>query len=429
MEAAQTRDRRGDLRRAAGAAARRSGRGGDPHRRRRDDRADRRAPRGRRRSRGDPRAAAPSSPTATAWSPASAAGARWTRGGSSDSTRSPTRATTASSCCCPARRSRAPTPRWTATSRTPPRFVAALDQRDLERAGIRIEDKGAIVALHWRGRRERGRGRVAGPRDRRGRRLEGPGRPPRAQGAGDPAQRRDQQGDRRRRPDPLAPVEAALYGGDDRTDVDAFAALRTLHEDGVLKAIACIGVASDEAPPEVAGAADLTVDGPRGLRRGAAGAGRRAAMAFCDLLRMTVLLAGGGATALAAITVLAANAADDTRTLIVAAVWWAAAVALGLIFGRPRRAADAMRPLLAEARMTPTLPHRQPQPGGAGPAVAAAGLRAGRGRGLGSSFRAWRRSAPASRSPRRSRLRGWERAVRRSRSATACASTSSRARR
>jgi trehalose-phosphatase len=30
-------------------------------------------------------------------------------------------------------------------------FVAALDQRDLERAGIRIEDKGAIVALHWRG--------------------------------------------------------------------------------------------------------------------------------------------------------------------------------------------------------------------------------------------------------------------------------------
>ena len=83
-------------------------------------------------------------------------------------------------------------------------------------------------------------------------------------------------------------------------------------------------------------------------------------MAFCDLLRMTVLLSGGGATALAAITVLAANAADDTRTLIVAGVWWAAAVVLGLVFGRPDRAADAMRPLLAEARMTPTLPTDNP---------------------------------------------------------------------
>jgi hypothetical protein len=83
-------------------------------------------------------------------------------------------------------------------------------------------------------------------------------------------------------------------------------------------------------------------------------------VAFCDLLRMTVLLAGGGATALAAITVLAANAADDTRTVIVAGVWWVAAVVLGLILGRPGRAAEAMRPLLTEARMTPTLPTDNP---------------------------------------------------------------------
>ena len=83
-------------------------------------------------------------------------------------------------------------------------------------------------------------------------------------------------------------------------------------------------------------------------------------MAFCDLLRMTVLLAGGSATALAAITALAANSADDTRTLLVAAVWWVGAVVLGLIFGGPGRAADAMRPLLAGARMTPTLPTDNP---------------------------------------------------------------------
>ena len=83
-------------------------------------------------------------------------------------------------------------------------------------------------------------------------------------------------------------------------------------------------------------------------------------MQFCDLLRMTVLLAAGGATALGAITAVSANADNDTRTLLVAAVWWTAAFIIGLILGRPARAADAMRPLLAEARMTPTLPTDNP---------------------------------------------------------------------
>ena len=32
-----------------------------------------------------------------------------------------------------------------------PRFVESLDRPELEGAGITIEDKGAIVALHWRG--------------------------------------------------------------------------------------------------------------------------------------------------------------------------------------------------------------------------------------------------------------------------------------
>lgn len=83
-------------------------------------------------------------------------------------------------------------------------------------------------------------------------------------------------------------------------------------------------------------------------------------MQFCDLLRMTVLLAAGGATALAAVTAIAANAANDTRTLVVAAVWWLAAIAIGFVGGRPGRAAEAMRPLLAGARMTPTLPTEEP---------------------------------------------------------------------
>ncbi len=79
-------------------------------------------------------------------------------------------------------------------------------------------------------------------------------------------------------------------------------------------------------------------------------------MAFCDLLRMTVLLAGGAATALAAITVISASGADDTMTLYVAAGWWVVALVGGIVLGRPARAAEAMRPALAEARTATALP-------------------------------------------------------------------------
>jgi trehalose 6-phosphate phosphatase len=145
------------------------------------------------------------------------------------------------------------------------RFVAALDQRDLERAGIRIEDKGAIVALHWRGAENEGEAEslaheIASGADWKGlvahhgrKVLEI--RPNVAINKGIAVAALI----------PSAPVETALYGGDDRTDVDAFAALRTLHEDGVLKAIACVGVTSDETPPEVGAAADATVRGPGGF--------------------------------------------------------------------------------------------------------------------------------------------------------------------
>ena len=61
------------------------------------------------------------------------------------------------------------------------------------------------------------------------------------------------------------PIDAALYAGDDRTDLDAFAALRTLAEHGELQTTVCIAVASDESPPEISRAADLTVPGPEGF--------------------------------------------------------------------------------------------------------------------------------------------------------------------
>src|SRR3954447_4400945 len=79
-------------------------------------------------------------------------------------------------------------------------------------------------------------------------------------------------------------------------------------------------------------------------------------MAFCDLLRMTVLLAAGAATALAAVTVLSATSADDTLTLFVAAGWWTVALVGGLVLGRPARAAESMSPVLAHARMATALP-------------------------------------------------------------------------
>jgi hypothetical protein len=77
---------------------------------------------------------------------------------------------------------------------------------------------------------------------------------------------------------------------------------------------------------------------------------------FCDLLRMTVLLAAGAATVLAAVTVIAVSGGTDTLTIFVAAGWWTGALIGGLLLGRPSRAAEAMSPVLAQARLATALP-------------------------------------------------------------------------
>jgi trehalose-phosphatase len=148
-----------------------------------------------------------------------------------------------------------------------PRFVGSLDRSELERAGMRTEDKGAIVALHWRGAENEGAAESL------------------AHEIASEAEWQDLVPHRGRkvleiRPNVAInkgiavaallasrPIAAALYGGDDRTDVDAFTALRTLREDGKLNANACLAVASDESPAEVSREADLTVDGPEGFVR------------------------------------------------------------------------------------------------------------------------------------------------------------------
>jgi trehalose 6-phosphate phosphatase len=148
-----------------------------------------------------------------------------------------------------------------------PKFVADLDRSELERVGIRTEDKGAIVALHWRGADNEGAAESVaheiaseaewqGLVPHRGRKVLEI-RPNVAINKGIAVAALI----------PARPVDAALYSGDDRTDVDAFTALRTLRDDGQLNAAVCIAVASDESPPEVSDEADLTVGGPEGFVR------------------------------------------------------------------------------------------------------------------------------------------------------------------
>jgi trehalose 6-phosphate phosphatase len=61
-------------------------------------------------------------------------------------------------------------------------------------------------------------------------------------------------------------LAAAVYVGDDTTDLDAFRGLRALVQGQVLQSALCVAVSSDEAPPELAREADLTVDGTGGVR-------------------------------------------------------------------------------------------------------------------------------------------------------------------
>ncbi len=143
-------------------------------------------------------------------------------------------------------------------------FVGDLGDEALAEAGLRLEDKGPIQALHWRGADDEraaearaheiaaGAGR-AGLELRWGRKvLE---LRPAGGGGKDAAVAALLATDG---------VMAAVYAGDDRTDLDAFRRLRELDEEGELGAAVCVGVASEEGPSELAEEADLIVDGPAG---------------------------------------------------------------------------------------------------------------------------------------------------------------------
>ena len=140
-------------------------------------------------------------------------------------------------------------------------FVGRLDPDELSAHGLRLEDKGPIQAIHWR--------RAPDPELA-------------ADHAASLAKRAAEEGlvphlgrlvlelrptaevhkgIATRRLVANAEVDSAVFGGDDRTDLDAFAALRDLRRSGEIEDGICVGVASAEGPPEIQRDADLVVSG------------------------------------------------------------------------------------------------------------------------------------------------------------------------
>jgi trehalose 6-phosphate phosphatase len=141
-----------------------------------------------------------------------------------------------------------------------------LRGEELHRLRVRGEDKDVIFGFHWRGapdeeaaeaavRELATRAEAAGFHTHFGRKILEV-RPPVELDKGKGIDRLLDESD----------VDVALYIGDDRTDLDAFRALRDAVADGRLREAVCLGVASEETPPELEEAADLLVDGPLGVR-------------------------------------------------------------------------------------------------------------------------------------------------------------------
>ncbi len=145
-------------------------------------------------------------------------------------------------------------------------FATRTYTSEHQRIRVRSEDKGAIAAFHWRGAPDEELAELAVREIAQRAEAEGyvvhwgrkvlEVRPPVEfdKGLGIQALLRPED------------VDAALYVGDDTTDLDAFRALRELVESSVVKTALCVAVGSDEAPPELARQADLVIDGPADVR-------------------------------------------------------------------------------------------------------------------------------------------------------------------
>jgi trehalose 6-phosphate phosphatase len=145
-------------------------------------------------------------------------------------------------------------------------FRREFQKPDEHRNLIRIEDKGPILAFHWRGSTDEQSAReavdsIAAHATSRGfdvhwGRKVMEVRPPVSIGKGNGV---------RTLLDGRS-WNAVLYAGDDITDLDAFHALRTLHEQGEIPHVVCVGVRSDDGPAEIVDEADIVVEGTDGMQ-------------------------------------------------------------------------------------------------------------------------------------------------------------------
>ena len=152
---------------------------------------------------------------------------------------------------------------WADTVRA---FGRESDTRELRTLRIRIEDKGPIVAFHWRG---------APDEDAAKARVEEIGSAAEAAGLWLHWGRKVlevrppveiNKGRAVRELVSRFPAKTGMFAGDDATDLDAFDALEQLVAEGALEAAVLVGVASDEGPPAIVERADLVVDGVAGVR-------------------------------------------------------------------------------------------------------------------------------------------------------------------
>jgi trehalose 6-phosphate phosphatase len=146
----------------------------------------------------------------------------------------------------------------------PPGVREAVREAASAVEGAWVEDKGASLAVHYRGAPDPGSAeRRLRSRLERLARAEGllllRGRmvlelaPPKTPGKGAVVEAEAT----------ARALEACLYGGDDLADLDAFAALDRLRARGLHTVK--VAVRSDEIPPALLRSADLVVEGPAGL--------------------------------------------------------------------------------------------------------------------------------------------------------------------
>ena len=146
------------------------------------------------------------------------------------------------------------------------RFARRQHAVDLRMLRVRMEEKGPIVAFHWRGV----------PDERAAhRRLREVAAEAEAAGLGTHWGRKVlelrppvpgiDKGRALRELVARFDLHRALFGGDDVTDLDAFEALDELEDAGVLEGAVRVGVRSEEGPVEILRRADVVVEGVAGF--------------------------------------------------------------------------------------------------------------------------------------------------------------------